>query len=243
MDRTCFLDVFLDHGISPTEIHSMSDIEFTATLNGYLDETDPSSQSPAHEFEDSLLQEAIALSLMESHSQRLLAADAILRPCVGRRRTFDHFEAIPSVRHKPATLATFSEDYATERQIQDSEYEEVIEEARRAEREKRRAEQERKRKGRMLAESFRGLPPEPKEGVVIAVAMPNGGRIQRKFEPNTKAELVYVWVAGTSVGWEKSLVLGEFELEVPIGMKRIEKEKSLGEQGISGRVLLSVSPI
>jgi hypothetical protein len=109
--------------------------------------------------------------------------------------------------------------------------------------EKWRSEQERRRREDELAAKFRALPAEPRTGVSIAFSMPNGSRIKRTFEPNVTGELIYIWVAGSTIGWERQLELGTFELEVPLGMKRVEKNRTLAEQGISGRMVLAVSQL
>jgi hypothetical protein len=80
-------------------------------------------------------------------------------------------------------------------------------------------------------------------GVSLAVGMPNGSRIKRTFEPTVLGELVYIWVAGSTIGWAKELELDTFELEVTLGMKRVEKNRTLAEQGINGRVVLAVSQL
>jgi hypothetical protein len=273
MERNVFLDLFVKHGVSAEEARAMSDVDFMAALNSYLDEqavsTPPPHSAQGGQFspafnngldEDEAVRQAIASSLQEEYlpqpARRPLAVNAILRPPVGARPALHSHglaRAVPEsapvtstlVGRKPVpTFATFSEsaDPPGGSAALNIEFDDVLEDPPvKAEEERRRRETERRRRQDELAAKFRALPPEPRTGVALAVGMPNGSRIKRTFEPDVKGEIVYVWVAGSTIGWEKELELGDFELEIPLGMKRVERGQTLAEQGISGRVVLAVS--
>ena len=61
-------------------------------------------------------------------------------------------------------------------------------------------------------------------------------RTNHKFSPDEDAIHVYAWIANESAG---QLDLDSFEL-APVGGQKIEKGKTLEEQNIKGRVMLSI---
>lgn len=87
---------------------------------------------------------------------------------------------------------------------------------------------------------FQALPPEPAAGTTVAVMMPNRARIMRKFDPQSKGELLYVWVAGQTIGTDDKLFLDSFNLKNSVGGTVIAKNEPIDEQGLSGRVMLVI---
>lgn len=112
---------------------------------------------------------------------------------------------------------------------QDAEYQQVLAEARAKESEEDPVEVRR----REIQEKAALLPPEPADGLTLAVMTPDQKRIMRKFGKDEKGENVKVWVA-SSVD-----IVQDFELRQPGGAP-LEDDKTLDEQGIKGRTLLNV---
>jgi hypothetical protein len=136
--------------------------------------------------------------------------------------------------------------------VQDIEYNEAVEaalvreeeaiDARVAEAEKeRRAEAEAHRKADELAALIRAMPPEPEKGAAIAVAMPAGNRITRRFNPDHPAKWAHVWVASHSATTDTPLQWEAFDLVATVGGVRVEPARTFRDQGIIGRVLLAIS--
>jgi hypothetical protein len=136
--------------------------------------------------------------------------------------------------------------------VQDFEYEEAVEAAlikeeeqasalRIATEEQNRTAMEAQRKETELTAFLQQMPPEPPKGVTIAVAMPEGGKPMRRFDPAAEAHWVYVWVAGATLSTAHPLSLGSFELSTTVGSVKLEEQQTLSQQGITGRVLLVVS--
>ena len=114
---------------------------------------------------------------------------------------------------------------------QDAEYEQLLAEARAKENEVQEDPLEVRR--REIQEKAANLPPEPAEGLVLAVTTPDQKRIMRKFDKGDKGEIVKLWVASSES------IFQEFELRLP-GGSALEDEKTLEEQGIKGRTLFNV---
>ena len=92
-----------------------------------------------------------------------------------------------------------------------------------------------------VVSKYYSLKPEPKTGTTIAVNL-NNQRIMRKFDPNSKGEDIYAWVAGQTIDEEDDddkLFMDNFELQVN-GIGIVSHEKTLLEQGIKGRVMMNV---
>lgn len=82
------------------------------------------------------------------------------------------------------------------------------------------------------------LPPEPENGVTIAVVLPSRKRNTRKFANDTIGQVVINWIAADVE------LIGEgdpihFEIRQPTG-QLLEADKTLEEQQIQGRVILNV---
>ncbi|EAY09849.1 hypothetical protein TVAG_259300 [Trichomonas vaginalis G3] len=135
------------------------------------------------------------------------------------------------------------------RNFQNLQYEQLVkeqeekdlEEKRRIQEEEEKKKQEEQNKlaeEHKVEEIMKKMPPEPKDGVTIAVNM-NGKRIIRKFSPNQPALHVYAWVASNT---DPVLPLDAFELSV-VGKPVLDINKSLDEQDVKGRVMLSMMEI
>ena len=136
------------------------------------------------------------------------------------------------------------------RKEQDDEYQNAVieqqqrdreeeEQRRREEEEQRRQEQQQLNREDELQSKFRALPAEPKDGIVLACNL-NGKRIQRRFDPHAKGEMVYVWVAGQTLESNEKLFLDSFDLKRQINGAVISKEEPLDDQGVKGREMVVI---
>jgi hypothetical protein len=78
------------------------------------------------------------------------------------------------------------------------------------------------------------MPPEMQNGTTIAVMTIGSGKMVRRFDPNDQGKWVYIWVAG-------KCATDEFELTTTVGSVKLDREKTLREQGIIGRVMLAMA--
>ncbi|KAH0786962.1 surface protein [Histomonas meleagridis] len=90
-----------------------------------------------------------------------------------------------------------------------------------------------------ILELARQIPEEPENGVCIAVVLPNGRRVQRKFSPSTKGEVIYQWVSGFEELFENELNPISFSLVQVLGV-RVNEDETIEEQKMRNRVLLNV---
>lgn len=90
-----------------------------------------------------------------------------------------------------------------------------------------------------LKNAFKNLMPEPEVGVTIAVVLPNQKRIVRKFDPNELGKDVFLWVSVDDSMIKDDTYINEFEL-TRVMAPSLEKDKTLGEQGIKGRIIFQV---
>jgi hypothetical protein len=87
-----------------------------------------------------------------------------------------------------------------------------------------------------IREQAAGLPPESADGIVIAVALPSHGRIQRKFLAEEPGADVLAFVADHESMFDGNGDPLAFELSP--GLADLVREKTLAEQGITRRTLL-----
>jgi hypothetical protein len=354
-EREYFTDIFLSHGITLSEIRSMSDLEFSATLNGFLDSPDSSTSTFAlndsAEFGGS--DEALVLAINASLNdrsvgkadgpppprpnprptplpkpkakskrgpetftesgreragnlpklarmraerlriERQLLEAASLRRAGVRQQTGMRVYPNPSAQREVNAMAVgnprvvqerpngdrgreeletmtgplesgdFNSAMSTEshgplgelqllRRSQDDEYVETVEEAQRREAEedrmrreseeaKGRIAEEMERKASEVEEMARAMAPEPMQGVAIAASLVGGERVVRRFRPSDQGKWVYAWVAWKSTGKGRVLAFDDFELKTTVGNAKLECDRTLHEQGITGRVLFAVS--
>ena len=91
-----------------------------------------------------------------------------------------------------------------------------------------------------FAKKLETLAPEPKEGLLIAVQVPEvGKRMSRKFDPENVGDSVYIWIASRQEVIEKGLKYGGFELVGPQNVI-LEIGKSLREQNIANRTMFNL---
>ena len=90
-----------------------------------------------------------------------------------------------------------------------------------------------------IKEAAENLPPEPQNGISIAVVLPNQKRIMRKFNPEELAQDVYTWVAADDTLIKDETYSTDFELVCPFS-PALDKTQSLVAQGFKGRVLFTV---
>lgn len=101
-------------------------------------------------------------------------------------------------------------------------------------------EEQEQRLGEVVSKYY-SLKPEPATGTTIAVML-NNQRYIRKFDPDSKGEDVYAWVAGQTIDEEdedERLYFYNFELQAP-GIGIISPDETLAEQGVRGRVMMNV---
>jgi hypothetical protein len=79
------------------------------------------------------------------------------------------------------------------------------------------------------------IPPEPADGLLLAVMLPNRERKARKFDPKWKAQTVFDWIAVDQTQLDPRQII----LREPTG-KTLDPEKTLEEQAIVPRTLLTV---
>jgi hypothetical protein len=78
------------------------------------------------------------------------------------------------------------------------------------------------------------LPPEPEDGILVAVALPSKKRAARKFDKDAPGGDIARWVAT-----DHEISGGKFELRLGTGQV-VDPKKTLAEQGIVARTLLTV---
>lgn len=124
-------------------------------------------------------------------------------------------------------------EHRTLQQEQNHEYEEVLRAAKEMELKKEKVDPK-----KAILEAASRLPPEPEDGVALAVVLPSHKRLARKFARTAKGEDVVTWVSAQ----EELLNLEDpvkFELRQAAG-DIITKDKTLEEQGIVRRTLFNV---
>jgi hypothetical protein len=102
-------------------------------------------------------------------------------------------------------------------------------------------ESQQEREGEVVGRYY-SLPREPAAGTTVAVIV-NGERCIRKFDPQRLAADVYSWVAGQTIHCnDGKLYFDEFELAMA-GKGVVDPEKTLEEQGMTGRIMLQIVPL
>ena len=146
-------------------------------------------------------------------------------------------------RKKKATSAK------TEKDIQDIEYEKLLQqhmideenkekEITQAQRNKEEEEQRKEEVRKKIIDEFNALGDEPVDGFQIAVQMPSGKRIVRKFKAENMGINVYQWINYQEEMFDQNGDPIDYELQQV--MVKIEKDKTLQEQNIKKRTLLTV---
>lgn len=133
----------------------------------------------------------------------------------------------------------------TEAVKQDEEFYKLLEEheqAQQQEKQIQKQEEEQRQhvinKKKQILDDFAALGKEPANGFVIAVMMPSGKRIMRKFTADQKGKDIITWVAANEEMFKGEEPI-DFELKNVIN--DIEADKTLEEQRIKGRVMLQLN--
>lgn len=134
-----------------------------------------------------------------------------------------------------------AEQEAERKQREEMEQKAAIE--RQLEQEKRNKENKLKNT-KSLYEKLPAEPPNDKGVVTVKVQIPDGQGIVRRFLPDRPGNDIYIWVSGNTLDLpeEKRLYPDSFELNVTFN-EVLDKNKSLAEQNIKGRIFLSISEL
>ena len=91
---------------------------------------------------------------------------------------------------------------------------------------------------RAAFEKYELLGKEPKNGVQLALLLPSGHRLLRRFDVNNLAEDVFTVVEGQEEMYQKG-VLQDYSIMYNFG-QQLKREMTLSEQGIEKKTLLNV---
>lgn len=207
-----------EFGMSREQVMELSDMEF-CNQRDYL-ELEGVKPGPQPQTDEAAMEKMmVAILKKKAQIRRQQAANAQnLQP-----------------QRRPLTQA--EQDLITEhrnlQQEQNDEYEEVLRAAREMELKKEKVDPK-----KAILEAASRLPPEPEDGIALAVVLPSHKRLARKFSRTAKGEDVVTWVSAQ----EELLNLEDplkFELRQAAG-DIITKDKTLEEQGIIRRTLFNV---
>jgi hypothetical protein len=85
------------------------------------------------------------------------------------------------------------------------------------------------------------IPPEPANGVTIAICMPDSKRVTRKFGVDDSAENVFAFVANNDQMFDEKANPFRFDLaQGRPGLPNLDRKRTLAQQGVCGRILLRV---
>ena len=82
------------------------------------------------------------------------------------------------------------------------------------------------------------LEDEPPDGLLIAVQIPEQPRISRRFNPDSPAQQVFIWVASRPELADKELDFNEFELIGPQNTS-LDGSRTLREQNVVNRTIFN----
>jgi hypothetical protein len=242
--RNDYEELFVRHGISRKEVCAMTEAEFQQTLDHFLNERNPvrednsvitsqyryispkmaqfyAAQQQDWEDEEEALQRAIQDSLLETSATP--GQQSVRSEASQVREEQDHEYKAACEDAEQQTFESRNQDIF------------VANEAAIAQ------EQQEERDGAVIGRYY-SLPAEPATGTTIA-AVVNGERCIRKFDPDRPAADVYSWVAGQTIhSDEGKLYFDEFELAMA-GKGPVDPERTLKDQGMTGRVMLQVVPV
>jgi hypothetical protein len=239
-------ELFVRHGISRNEVCSMTDVEFQKTLDDLLNET----QCPNNSYATITSQyRYISPKMAQFHAANIECDedDEALQQAI-KNSLEDHYS---SNSRNAKSQEVFDDNMI--RDEQDREYRTACEEAEQQTFDMRNQEifnanetviakeQQQERNGAVIGRYY-SLPPEPATGTTIAVVV-NGERCIRKFDPRRLAADVYSWVAGQTIHCDEGkLYFDEFELAMA-GKGIVDTDRTLEDQGMSGRILLQTVPL
>jgi hypothetical protein len=84
------------------------------------------------------------------------------------------------------------------------------------------------------------VPPEPTNGVAIALCFPNLKRVTRKFGVTQLGDDIYAFVANSDQMFDDASLPLNFELRLSPGSDRLDRNRTLAEQGLTKRTLIHV---
>jgi hypothetical protein len=84
------------------------------------------------------------------------------------------------------------------------------------------------------------IPPEPANGVAIAVCFPDLRRTTRKFGREQSADDIFALVANNPQMFDASGIPLKFRLALAVGGVCVDRSQTLAEQGLTRRTLLHV---
>lgn len=83
------------------------------------------------------------------------------------------------------------------------------------------------------------LKPEPKDGIQMAINLPNNKRVMRKIDPNESTNVIYTIVEGQEVMYEKDDSILNYKIIYGLN-KELPRDSTFSEQGIIARNLFKV---
>jgi hypothetical protein len=84
------------------------------------------------------------------------------------------------------------------------------------------------------------IPPEPAIGVAIAISFPDFKRVTRKFGVNQLGDDIYAFAANSDQLFDGTSLPLNFALRLSPGSGRLERNRTLAEQGLTRRTLIHV---
>ena len=207
-----------EFGMSRDQVMELSDMEF-CNQRDYL-ELEGVKPGPQPQIDEAAMEKMmVAILKKKAQIRRQQAANAAnVQP---QRRQMTQAERDLITEHQQL------------QQEQDHEYEEVLRIAKERELEKAKLDPR-----KAILEAASQLPPEPEDGIALAVVLPSHKRVTRKFATTAKGADVVIWVAS------QEELLGECE-PVKFVLRQaagdvIIQDKTLDEQGITRRTLFNV---
>lgn len=128
------------------------------------------------------------------------------------------------------------------RNQQDQEFEEAliraqIEDINENQEEEEAAEEENSNYNSIIIQQYQSLGPEPAVGVSLALVMPNGEKITRKFGKTSLGEQLYIWAASQQEMINSNKRINDIEIVAPTG-EVLSLTSTLEQQNITVRSLL-----
>jgi hypothetical protein len=233
-EREEWAPAFAKLGMTTEQVMKLSATEFT-NYRDFLDSEGIKSgpQPPV----DEEAMERVILEAIKRKGQMKNARPVIHHPHIRNRRP------VGRARADPVAAAAIAQHYALMEE-QDREYEEVLTEAQKEKEEIQAKEEADRRSVEELKTEIRNklmlLEDEPKDGLILAVMLPNQKRIVRKFAPGRPGIDLFDWVAAQDemIGGDGEMPLN-FDLRSVTGVS-VVKGLSLEEQGISGKTIFNV---
>jgi hypothetical protein len=254
--RNDYEELFLRHGISRQELCSMTEVEFQKTLKYFLSEN-PEISNDIPDARTTSQYRYVSAKLVnaqvyapDNYNEEEALQIAIMNSLEDQDQHSANSNSSISEQSPQAPVAPPYSDFHRLREEQDRDFRAACEEAQQQTFDARNQEifnaneaiiaeeNQQERDGEVIARYY-SLPSEPTSGTTIAVVV-NGERCVRKFNSHCPAADVYSWVAGQTIHTdENKLYFDEFELVIP-GRGVLDPERTLEEQGMTGRMMVHV---